>query len=154
MWTSYLPYLKVVGVVSAAFFVLACSETKTEKVPVQPEVNTSKGIVYQPSELAKTMRKMYVNMKLVNEYLDSNQMIPDSLLLGYESMLTDVPTKPKEIGATFYGFAEGWLLELETFSQDRTIGNYNSLMNACVHCHQSFCPGPIKKIKRLKLIGM
>ena len=63
-------------------------------------------------------------------------MAPDSLLIGYESMLTDVPTNPEEIGPQFQGFAKGWLNELETFRKDQTVANYNSLMNACVHCHE------------------
>ncbi len=138
--------------VSAAFLVFSCSETKTESKKME-SAPIKKGVVYQPSELAQTMRNMYVNMELVNSYLDSNQVVPDSLLVGYESMLTDTPTNPEEIGPKFHGFAKGWLSELETFRNEQTVANYNSLMNACVHCHESFCPGPIKKIKRLKLVG-
>lgn len=153
MWTNSIQYLKAAGVVSAAFLVLACSETNSETSPVKKEIKSSKGVLYQPSELAQTMRRMYVNMELVNEYLETNQAIPDSLMIGYESMLTDAPTNPEEIGPKFHGFANGWISELAAFNQDRTIENYNALMNACVHCHESFCPGPIKKIKRLKLVG-
>lgn len=154
MWTNFTTYLKAAGIVSAAFLVFGCAETKTETKKVESTpVKKKKGVVYQPSELAQTMRNMYVNMELVNAYLDSNQVVPDSLLMGYESMLTDAPTNPEEIGPKFHGFAIGWLNELETFRNEQTVANYNSLMNACVHCHQSFCPGPIKKIKRLKLVG-
>jgi hypothetical protein len=139
-----------------AFFVFGCSDVEQKIVPVKEEIKVetkSNGVVYQPSELAATMRAMYSNMKLVNALLDSGRAVPDSLLTGYQSMLTDTPTNPDEIGPKFYGFAEGWLLELAVLKEEPTKENYNALMNACVHCHQSFCPGPIKKIKRLKLIG-
>ncbi|MFT4754788.1 MAG: hypothetical protein ACI85Q_002350 [Salibacteraceae bacterium] len=156
MWIKYISYLKVAILGVAAFFVFSCTDSSTEVKEVIETTKTkkkSKGIVYKPSELAITMRRMYVNMKLVNELLEAGSDIPDSLITGYESMLTDIPTNPQEIGAKFGGFAEGWLLELEALKNEPTIENYNALMNACVHCHQSFCPGPIKKIKRLRLIG-
>lgn len=156
MWTNCINGPKVVALVVATFFVWGCSENPTNVEPVKEVVakeSKTEGVLYKPSELASTMRNMYLNMKVVNNLLDSGVFIPDSLLTGYESMLTDTPTNPEEIGAKFAGFAEGWLSELETFKTEPNIDNYNSLMNACVHCHQSFCPGPIKKIKKLKLIG-
>ena len=74
MWTNISFYLKAAGILSAAFLVFSCTETKTETKEVPPApVQKKKGVVYQPSELAQTMRKMYVNMELVNSYLDSNQ---------------------------------------------------------------------------------
>ena len=153
MWTNKITLIKAVSIGVTAFFAFGCmdepKEVKVEPIPVKKK----NGIVYEPSELALTMRKMYANMKEVNLLLDSGEVIPDSLLKGYESMLTDQPTNPDEIGSKFYGFAEGWLNELETLKQNPNKENYNSLMNTCVHCHQSFCPGPIKKIKKLKLVG-
>lgn len=155
MWTNRLILLKAATFVLAAFFVFGCSEesVKTESLKKKESNPSSNGVLYQPSELATTMRTMYNNMKVVNGFLEKGKIVPDSLLNGYESMLTDTPTNPQEIGPKFHGFAEGWLLEMETFKNGQTKENYNSLMNACVHCHQSFCPGPIKKIKKLKLIG-
>ena len=100
-------------------------ETKTEIKTSKPlPAKKKNGVMYQPSELAQTMRKMYVNMQLVNAYLDSNHVAPDSVLAGYESMLRDTPTNPEEIGPMFHGFANGWLSELETFKKDQTLENY------------------------------
>lgn len=34
--------------------------------------------------------------------------------------------------------------------QDYII-NFNGVINSCVNCHKSFCPGPIKRIEKLKI---
>ncbi len=91
-------------------------------------------------------------MELVNAYLSANETVPDSLLFGYDKILTAEATNPKEINSTYKGFARGWLLEVEGLRQNATMENYNVVMSACVNCHQAFCPGPITKIEKLKLV--
>jgi hypothetical protein len=118
----------------------------------KPIKSKTSGVLYKPSELALIMRKMYSNMSLVGEHIDSGQDVTDSLLVGYEAILYAEATNPEEINEQFFGFANIWLGELKSFSESRDINSYNNLMNACVNCHQSFCPGPISKIKRLKLV--
>ena len=143
--------------VSTAIFMFSCEENQPErKTEVRKEMapskrSASKGKVYQPSELALLMRKMYENLKVVGEQIHSEQPVSDSLLLGYEAMFTAEPTNPDEIDEKFYGFARGWIMELHAFDSNRTQENYNNLMSACVHCHESYCPGPIPKIKRLRI---
>lgn len=154
MWTNHFNILKAATFGLAAFFVLGCTDIASEEkvVPIKEEVK-SKGVVYQPSELATTMRLMYENLKKVGKHLENGEDIPNELLEGYESIRTDEPTNPEEIGPKFQGFAEIWLTSFEAFKNEPTQSNYNTVMNSCVSCHQSYCPGPIKKIKRLKLVG-
>ena len=137
--------------------ILGCtseSNRTKERVKSDQSVIKSKtsGVVYKPSELAEIMRGMYNNMSTVGKLVNSEQEIPDSLLLGYEAMLNAKATNPEEINEQFYGFANIWLAELKGFRETKDIKSYNSVMNACVNCHQSFCPGPISKIKKLKLV--
>lgn len=145
----------------ALFFGLALSlgscsspEEATPALEVKKEVKakSTKGVVYKPSELALLMRQMYENMKVAGQLLDSNQTIPDSLLTGYETIVSAEATNPDEIDAKFYGFANGWVDEVNVLRENQTIENYNNVMNSCVHCHSSYCQGPIPKIKRLKLV--
>ena len=140
-----------------AIFVSSCGDVsqpdrKTEVSKKTAAPMKQNGVVYVPSELALIMREMYNNMETAGTQLDSNGTIADSLLTGYEGMLTAEATSPDEIDDQFYGFANGWLKEVEVLRDNQTLENYNAVMNACVHCHESYCPGPIPKIKRLKIM--
>ncbi len=138
-----------------AFFMTSCSDSRPDRVTEISEEavtkNATKGVLYKPSELALSMRRMYDNMKIVGDSIYSKKTFADSLVLGYEVILTAEATNPDEITDLYYGFARGWLLELDAFKADRTIENYHALMNACVNCHKSYCPGPIPKIQKLKI---
>jgi len=148
--------LVAVFLLGSATFFSSCSENNPEvtvpKEAPKPAVKKSKGVLYKPSPLAKEMRKMYENMKVVNALLKSNASVTDSLLQGYEGILTAQATNPADLNAEFYGFANGWLSEVAVLRDQPTLANYNAVMNACVNCHESFCPGPIAKIKKLKLV--
>jgi len=149
--------MMAVAIFVTAIFVSSCSESAQpeRKTELNKQTTTPKkqnGVLYVPSELALLMRNMYDNMKLVGEHLEKGETIPDSLLTGYETITTATATNPDEIGPKFHGFAKGWLTEVETMKNEPTLTNYNNIMNACVHCHNAYCPGPIPKIKRLKLI--
>lgn len=143
------------------FMGISCSSESTQhpneseisnKKEIPAEKKAKKGVLYEASELALVMRSMYANMTVVGEMVNQKEAIPDSLLTGYERMLHAEATNPEDLNEQFYGFANVWLDQLKGFKETPDITHYNEVMNACVHCHQSFCPGPIKKINRLKLV--
>lgn len=152
--------IKLYSLAAILFVGMGCNSESAQKkeseVPNKEEKATikkaSKGVLYEPSELAQVMREMYANMTVVGEMVDQKELVPDSLLKGYERMLNAKATNPEDLNEQFYGFANVWLNKLDGFKQSQDIAHYNEVMNACVHCHQSFCPGPIKKINRLKLV--
>ncbi len=154
MWTNKI--VVIAGLIFTVTFFSACSESESveqsEVIEVKAEPKKRNGVVYVPSELALIMRGMYDNMELVNAHLKAGEEVPDSLLQGYDGMLTAEATNPEEIDSHYFGFANGWLSELKVMRKNPTLENHNNVMNACVNCHQSFCPGPIPKIKRLKLV--
>lgn len=119
-----------------------------EKAPIK----TSSGKVHQPSELALLMREMYVNMTLAQEFLKEGESVPDSLLSGYQGIFTAEATNPRELTAEFEAFGKMWMNAVDTLQANQDLDSYNAVMDACVNCHQTNCPGPIKKIKRLKLV--
>ena len=150
------PNYIAVLLVFTAIFMFSCQESQPERKTEVSEAQTpapkkGAGKVYKPSELALLMRKMYDNLKLVGDEIHANQPVSDSLLQGYERIFVAEATNPEELDGKFDGFARGWMMELEAFEADRTEEKYNNLMKACVHCHESYCPGPIPKIKRLQI---
>jgi len=151
--------MMAVAIFVMAIFASACSDTETSQPERKTEVNKTSvtpkkqsGVLYVPSELALLMRKMYDNMEFAGKQINSGIEISDSLVTGYETILTAEATNPDEIDSKFYGFANGWLGEIEVLRNEKSLENYNAIMNACVNCHQSYCPGPIPKIKRLKIM--
>ena len=154
MWINKIGV--IVGLIFTVTLFSACSENEVVAEPESVEIKAKpikqNGVMYVPSELALIMRQMYDNMELVNAHLKAGEEVPDSLLQGYEDMLTAEATNPAEIDDHYFGFATGWLSELKVMRETPTLENYNNVMNACVGCHQSFCPGPIPKIKKLKLV--
>ena len=140
---------------SMATFFASCEQKAEEpsvKIEVKAPSKKSNGVVYVPSPLANEMRRMYDNMKIVNELLKSGENVDTNLLSGYEAILTAEATTPSDLTPEYYGFAKGWLSEVDLLKEETTLEHYNNVMNSCVHCHESFCPGPIPKIKKLNLI--
>ena len=148
--------LIAVLLMGTAIFFSSCADQKAPESSVKAEVKAqpkkSNGVLYIPSPLAKEMRRMYDNMKLINAQLKQGTSVDESLLSGYDNILTAEATNPADLTPEFYGFAKGWLSEVSILKDEPNLANYNNVMNACVHCHESFCPGPIPKIKKLRLI--
>lgn len=146
MWTS-----KYIIPLALVFASCQSSEEQapqaTEPVP-KPLVKSK---VYQPSELALEMRSIYANLKIVGHELKNGESISDSLLMGYERILTAKGTDPSDTDESFQAFANQWLNAVNTFKENPSEENYNMVMDGCVACHEQRCPGPIPKINRLKL---
>lgn len=61
------------------------------------------------------------------------------------------PTDSSVLNKDFYQKAVIYHSAFNTFSEDRTVANYNLLINQCVSCHNNYCPGPLKRITKLFL---
>lgn len=72
-----------------------------------------------------------------------------------DSMYTATPTDGKigdsllfnELGGLFNAEVQG----LTNASTADLTKHYNLMVTACVNCHRNFCPGPIKRIERLRI---
>jgi len=59
---------------------------------------------------------------------------------------------PKEFNKIYDTFADVYLNALKTYSgtaSEDLKSNYNNLVNTCLACHSSHCPGPIPRIRKL-----
>jgi len=105
------------------------------------------------SELALTMRLMYDQMKLVSDSLKDGKTIHTNYLNRYKSIHTDIATEPEKIDEVYQGLAENFIAKYDDFEKstsDRDLA-FNNMLDACLACHASKCPGPIKAIKKIKL---
>ncbi len=135
-------------------FLMACgSATQEPSVKEEPAKKSTKNVakVREISELAGIMLTMHDQFKEIRGYVERGEAIPDSLQWSFEAMKTAQPTKDMSLDAGFEGMATAFLVQLDTTVANPSIATYNDALNSCISCHQNYCPGPIARIKKLKL---
>jgi hypothetical protein len=106
---------------------------------------------YKPSQLAKLMERMHLDMKNYREKVVAQKNIPD-LSKKWKKIYTAQPTDESVKGEKFDAYADHFFEkynELLSAQDNQRKTAYNNLVTNCVSCHESFCPGPIKLIKKL-----
>ncbi len=134
-------------------FIIQCKqESKTEK-DASSCVKTKPLNPNGDSELAVLMRNMYDSLAAVNTLIKNGGVptkFPEAFLKLHTAKPTDVNTKPD----SFDAFADDYLNTLKSLyhsPKEDLNKNYNSLVQKCANCHQVSCPGPLKKIFKLRL---
>ncbi len=105
------------------------------------------------SELALLMRMMNDSTASVKELVEQGKLpekFPEAFLKIHTAKPTDPTVKTEEFEAFAASYVEG-LKQLYQSSPSELETNYNSLVQRCINCHQSVCPGPIKAINKLKI---
>ena len=121
------------------------SKDHADKTPVMREV----------SELVRLMFEMEADMNLIRSGL-----IGDSTTLQlngktYKNLFTSKTSKDVKIDSAFVANGKSFLKELNSLSRANTRDAartfFNNAVNACVSCHESYCPGPVPRIKKLRV---
>lgn len=105
------------------------------------------------SELSRLMREMLDHASAARKLAIENRknsVYPVSFDNIYSAEPTDKYTKNE----FFDSFADAYLKAVKNYSSsgDENIKeNYNNIVNSCLACHSTHCPGPIVKIKKLLL---
>ena len=103
------------------------------------------------SELALLMRAMYDDgMKNKQLLLDGKQ---PEVMVKYKQILTAKPTESMKVdAATFTPHALAYEMAMDSLiasDASNRVAAYQLMVNACMNCHQSMCPGPKVKIRHL-----
>lgn len=127
-------------------------ETKTKKISLKPSSIDSTKYPNEDSELAWLMRQMYEDGEKMKSAVQ-NKQFPEDFREKFKQMHTAVPTDASVKNEVFKASAQTFLRAMDKFyvEKDKQVENFNLLVNACVACHQNYCPGPIKKIKKLTI---
>ncbi|MBI3142872.1 MAG: hypothetical protein HYZ16_08595 [Bacteroidetes bacterium] len=106
--------------------------------------------VGESSELAAFMRHMDKSMAGVKKAMKLGQK--PTAKLDFTSILTASPTKE---GITeepdYVSYAQVFLRHVEALNHtpaDSFAHQHNLVINSCIACHNSFCTGPIARIKK------
>lgn len=128
---------------------LSCNQNKTEEKKSTCEKPKDEFKMYEASEMAALMEQMYVyNVQLRAKILkkDSLGKLPD-----YFSKISKATmTKGKERDDFFNEKATVFIkAQSEIYTSNNAKESFNSMVNACISCHEVKCGGPIERIKTL-----
>ena len=151
-----LKKLIILGCLTGASFFLACNnEADIEASTTNSDSNQEfEGDMYEVSELAALMRQMYEdNLEIKKQIEEGN--IPESFPQDFYTIHNAKATNPNDKNATFKALADQYLQNMEAITQAENSKQaklaYNSMISTCASCHQIYCPGPLPKIKRMKI---
>jgi len=127
-----------------------CSEKKMDDAAClanDPNPNKS-------SELAILMRHMATHAEQAKKEVLAGQL-RSSFPSEFKKIHTAVPTDDHIKGDAFDGFADGYLKNLELLYTpgENLLTKYNAVINTCIGCHESSCPGPLVRINKMKIEG-
>ena len=144
----------ILGCILASLF-FACSENQEEETicaePAVSAVNPN-----GDSELALLMRQLYLDADSVKQLIISGEgTVSDEFILELEKVHSAIPTDSTVKTPEFDAFNTLLINQAKALQDDPENGVevFNQLVKRCIDCHQSFCPGPIVKIKKLTIIN-
>lgn len=110
----------------------------------------SKSTVYKRSELALLMRQMFDELNTTKEYIVTGK--GDSIHLSdFFNIHSAKATDPTVRDQQFKGMSDALLQHVKKLEQQPGIETFNATIDVCLTCHQSYCPGPMRKIKKLTI---
>lgn len=145
-----------------SFFLFSCNNENCEKENCDKEksscstdeVEVSEINPNGDSELALLMRKMFEEGEDIKKLITNNEgNITEEYIAELERIHTATPTDADVKTPEFEAYTNLMIDEANLlFSNDSNrVQGFNNLVNRCINCHQSFCPGPIKRIKKLTI---
>ena len=145
----------ITGCFLASFFIACSDENQVENAcevseevsPINPNGD---------SELALLMRKMAVEVDSLKQLImNENGNISDELITELERVHTAKPTDANVKTQQFIAYNELMINEAKAL-KETTVNKserFNQFVNRCIDCHQVVCPGPIKRINKLKIVN-
>ena len=140
-----------------AFYILfllalvACNHKEQNKKRKEESISKKEPFqLYQMSEMASFMEKMYADHKRIKSQivagkkLDTLNFEPTKLFYARMTDSTDNDIFYQEKAKLFVEYEEQ--LIKDSLSQKEI---YNKAVNLCISCHQIKCTGPIPRIKKL-----
>lgn len=133
-------------VVLSVILLSSCNtQLKKEKVII------TKGKSPEPSEMATLMKQM-LQLNAENKKKILEGKLPQGFPEGFLKIHTATLTTPSDKKPEFKVYSDFYLKNLrEVFEapRDSLKMKHNNTVNSCIACHQTTCPGPISRIKKL-----
>ncbi len=145
---------RIYFILFSLFFWAACSQQSAEQNTQEKPAKKSQSntaVIHQDSELASWMKEMHTQLFVVKDALEKGEQVPDSINWDWEAIYKAKRSNEDAQGETFNGMARAFLIEMQKSIEQNDVEAYNHAVRSCVNCHENYCPGPIPKIKKLKI---
>lgn len=137
---------KIIGGCIVMSFVFSC------KIMAQESNKNAVNYPNKDSELALLMREVVSNTEQVKQQIIEGK--PIEFFIAFEKLHTAIPTESdlREDGK-YASFADSYIFAVKELikSSENKKELYNSMVQTCINCHQQICPGPVSRIKKLKI---
>lgn len=157
--------MKVTRIISFVCIVLlfACNETQKESLKkeegnpvdsVSEEENCAP--IMDPNEvkpMALMMRVMAANADSMRSQLLRGEKL-DSIRYPFLRFYLVEPTKPEVLEPQFYENArlfQSAYKQVFRVKKEEQIAAYNVAIGKCITCHESYCSGPLKRIRKFPI---
>lgn len=133
---------------------IACSGSNATKATAADDESCIK-----PVKDPNDVKPMALMMRTMADYCDSMRLeinagkAVDSVKYPLMPFWTVEPTDSNVLETLFFSNAHQFAATYRQLmsSSENQKENYTAVINQCVHCHSSYCSGPLRRIKTLTL---
>ncbi len=106
----------------------------------------------QPKPMAFMMRQMAANSDSMKSKISRGEVL-DSLQYPFIRFYAVEPTDPNVLEPNFFEKARLFQSAYKALFQHPSEQKkyYNLMIQACVNCHENYCSGPLKRIRKLPI---
>ncbi len=133
--------MRVFLIISALFF-SACINNKEDPTTITDPNDTS--------EMALLMRDMFERLEVIKDMIENNEDLSKEQL-SFSIIHLQEATDSSFIKDGLVPMSEGYSSIINQFNNYPSKENYKSIVNTCINCHISMCPGPLERIDNLIL---
>lgn len=135
--------MKIWKLLLLSLLVFGCQSSSEKPTPERP-INPN-----GDSELALLMREMFEESDRIKQQIEAGEF--PSGLQKFEAIHSAVPTDSDVSGPIFESMATAYIQSIRAIEagDSSTVFRFNSMVDQCMNCHAEFCPGPMKRIKKL-----
>lgn len=118
----------------------------------QADKQETKAVVAPAKPMAMMMRAIYDQSAEMRQWVEAGKPL-DSTHFRFLDFHQLEPTDSTVLVEVFYKHNQDFKAAFEDLVRagEADKEKYNTLLTKCVSCHEDFCPGPIKRINKLKL---
>ena len=128
---------------------LSCNQKKSEVENATCEKPKEELKMYVASEMAVLMEQMYVHNNQLREKIIKNDSLGE--MPKYFLNISEATMTKGKDRDDFFNNKAGFFLKTqsEIYDSKNTKESFNTMVDACISCHEVKCGGPIARIKTL-----
>jgi cytochrome c553 len=131
---------------TAVLLLVACSQTEPKETAAS---KPAKSQIEDAKPMALMMRAIYEQSSVMRGKVEAGEAL-DSSFYRFMEFHELEPTDSTVLVEVFYEHNEDFKKAFEDLLKASNKDTYNAMLTQCVSCHEDFCPGPIKRINKLR----